>query len=74
MCGIAGFISRDALGPEASVLGSRLLGGMRPRGLDGEEFFAARNGWLSIVSQRLLRNTSFPLGIINVLGIQPHLT
>ena len=48
MCGIAGFVSRDPLGPDASVLGNRLLSGMLHRGPDGEGYFASRNVWMGM--------------------------
>jgi len=48
MCGIAGFVSRESLGPDAPDLGNQLLRGMLHRGPDGEGRFASDHVWLGM--------------------------
>lgn len=48
MCGIAGFVSKDALGPEDAVLGTKLLRSMVHRGPDGEGVFSGGHVWLGM--------------------------
>lgn len=48
MCGIAGFVSREPLGPEADALGARMLRTMVHRGPDGEGSFRSDHAWLGM--------------------------
>lgn len=48
MCGIAGFVSKEALGPEAHLLGAELLRFMVHRGPDGEGVFSGGHVWMGM--------------------------
>lgn len=48
MCGIAGIVSKDPLGPEATVLGTKLLRSLVHRGPDGEGVFSGGHVWLGM--------------------------
>lgn len=48
MCGIAGFVSKAPLGPEASGIGARLLREMAHRGPDGEGVYKGGHIWMGM--------------------------